>query len=37
MHLVPINGADDLNFTREKLKMTMEELKEVQEAILLEL
>lgn len=34
MHLVPINHADDLNFTREKLTMTMDELKQVQEAIL---
>lgn len=35
MHLVPINSADDLNFTREKLKMSKDELKEVQETILL--
>ena len=34
MHLVPINGADDLNFTRPKLQLTAEELKEVQERIL---
>jgi histidine triad (HIT) family protein len=26
MHLVPINSADDLNFTRPKLKPTSEEL-----------
>lgn len=34
MHLVPINTADDLNFTREKLKPDEEELKEVQQKIL---
>ena len=34
MHLVPINSADDLNFTRPKLKLTAEELKEVQSLIL---
>lgn len=34
MHLVPINTADDLNFTRPKLKITEEELKEVQQLIL---
>jgi len=34
MHLVPINSSDDLNFTREKLKCTPEELKKVQERIL---
>ncbi len=33
LHLVPINSADDLNFTREKLKLSAEELKEVQEKI----
>jgi histidine triad (HIT) family protein len=33
MHLVPINSADDLNFTRSKLKLTVEELKEVQSLI----
>src|SRR6201996_23939 len=27
MHLVPINSADDLNFTRGKLKLSPEELK----------
>ncbi len=36
MHLVPINTADDLNFTRPKLTMTADELKEVQKAILLQ-
>ncbi len=34
MHLVPINHADDLNFTRKKLKLTEEELKEVQGKII---
>ena len=34
MHLVPINSADDLNFTRPKLKLTPEQLKEVQAKIL---
>lgn len=34
MHLVPINTADDLNFTRPKLKLTETELKEVQKEIL---
>ncbi len=34
LHLLPINEADDLNFTRGKLKMSAEELKKVQETIL---
>lgn len=34
LHLVPINEADDLNFTRGKLKLSAEELKAVQSAIL---
>lgn len=34
MHLVPINTANDLNFTREKLKLSEEELKAVQQDIL---
>ena len=34
VHLVPINSADDLNFTRLKLKPTQEELKLAQNAIL---
>jgi histidine triad (HIT) family protein len=29
MHLVPMNSADDLNFTREKLKVSEEEMKEI--------
>lgn len=34
MHLVPINSADDLNFTRPKLKFSPEEFREVQESII---
>ena len=34
LHLIPINSADDLNFTRGKLKLSADELKEVQEKIL---
>ena len=34
MHLVPINSANDLNFTRPKLDPSPEELKAVQEKIL---
>lgn len=34
MHLLPINHADDLNFTREKLSLSREELAEIQQAIL---
>ena len=34
VHLVPINTADDLNFTRPKLKPSQDELKETQEKIL---
>ncbi|MBL7743107.1 MAG: HIT family protein [Chitinophagaceae bacterium] len=34
IHLVPINSADDLNFTNPKLKLSQEELKQVQEKIL---
>ncbi|GEP95658.1 HIT family protein [Chitinophaga cymbidii] len=33
MHLVPVNSADDLNFTRPKLKLSPEEFREVQESI----
>lgn len=33
MHLVPINSADDLNFTRPQLKVTQEELKAVYEKL----
>ena len=34
MHLVPINTADDLNFTREKLKISEEEMKDIQKKLL---
>lgn len=34
MHLVPINSADDVNFTRPKLKLTNEELESVRDRIL---
>ncbi len=34
LHLVPINTADDLNFTRGKLKMTPEALSQTQQKIL---
>jgi len=34
MHLVPINSADDLNFTRGKLKLTPEMLSQTQQKIL---
>ncbi|MBL7772468.1 MAG: HIT family protein [Chitinophagaceae bacterium] len=33
MHLIPINSANDLNFTQAKLTTTEEELREVQEII----
>lgn len=33
LHLMPINSADDLNFTRGKLKLSTEELKAIQEKI----
>ncbi len=33
LHLLPINNADDLNFTREKLKLNAAELEAVQQAI----
>lgn len=33
MHLIPINSADDLNFSRAKLKPSQDELKTVQEKI----
>jgi histidine triad (HIT) family protein len=34
LHLVPINTADDLNFTREKMKPTQEDLLAAQNKIL---
>jgi len=37
MHLIPINSANDLNFTQPKLKLSEAQLKEVQEKILAQL
>lgn len=34
LHLIPINSADDLNFTRKKLTVPQEELKNVQVKLL---
>ena len=34
IHLIPINSANDLNFTNQKLKLSQEELKQAQEKIL---
>ncbi|MCC6287166.1 MAG: HIT family protein [Chitinophagaceae bacterium] len=34
IHLIPINSADDLNFTRAKLKLTPEQLKDAQKKII---
>src|ERR1700741_3396532 len=34
LHLIPINSADDMNFHNPKLKLSVEELKEVQEKII---
>ena len=34
VHLIPINSADDLNFTRGKLKLSQEEMKKSAEQIL---
>ena len=33
MHLIPINQANDLNFTQPKLKMSEERMKEIQRLI----
>jgi len=33
MHLIPINSANDLNFTQPKLKLKEEDLKKIQERI----
>lgn len=33
LHLMPINSADDLNFTRGKLKLSPEQLKAIQQKI----
>jgi len=37
LHLIPINSADDMNFANPKLKLSAEELKEVQEKIIIQL
>ena len=37
LHLIPINTANDLNFTQPKLKLTDAELEEVQTKILVNL
>ena len=34
MHMVPLNSAEDLNFTRRKLSLSPEKMNEVQEKIL---
>lgn len=33
LHIVPINNADDINFTRPKLSLSPEEMKSVQDKI----
>ena len=33
MHLVPINSAEDVNFTNPKLKLSQDEFKQIQEKI----
>ena len=33
MHLVPINHVGDINFEKEKMKLSQEELSEIAEAI----
>ncbi|MEJ7589819.1 MAG: HIT domain-containing protein [Ferruginibacter sp.] len=37
LHLVPINSADDLNFTRQKMNLASDELIEIQNHIVLAL
>ena len=34
VHLIPINSANDLNFTQPKLKLSPEEMKKVQDKII---
>lgn len=34
IHLIPINSANDLNFTNSKLKLSQEEMKQIQEKII---
>ncbi|MBC7886506.1 MAG: HIT family protein [Ferruginibacter sp.] len=33
LHLVPINSAEDVNFTNSKLKLSADELKEIQQKL----
>ena len=35
IHLIPINQMDDMNFSNPKLKLSSQEMKEVQQKILL--
>ena len=37
LHLLPINSSDDLNFTRDKLKLSPEQFKAIQEKIVAKL
>jgi hypothetical protein len=34
MHLVPLQSADDLNFTREKIKVDAEEMERIRTLII---
>ena len=34
IHLIPINSIDDMNFSREKLKLSQDELREIHSNIL---
>lgn len=34
MHLIPISNANDINFVQEKLKLTEEEMKDIQQTII---
>ena len=34
IHLIPINSIDDMNFSREKLKLSQDQLEEIQSKIL---
>ncbi|MES2328499.1 MAG: HIT family protein [Bacteroidota bacterium] len=34
LHLIPINSADDMNFSNPKLKLSTDELKEIQQKII---
>ena len=37
MHIVPINSANDLNFTQPKLRLTQQQLSEIQQKIVMHL